>query len=212
VSVVRRCMISYRRFFLLFLAVLVQQVSAETVLLEGIETPQAVRQSVANERAQKLIEFERLERACYSQFAVNDCIKKVKQSRTQEMSELKRRLEVLESAARMQRATDQLQRLELKQKELEQRLQPGVAMHEPLHSQDKMSPPLQKKPEYLNKSQAVGVDRAVIEKKPAMSKAQTKNNQEAYQRKMEEAKERKRQRDQRMSERDTGIKGLPVTP
>jgi len=198
------------RCLVLFFAFLSGFAHAEQVALDGIENPERLRLAIETERVQKVSEFDRLERECYQKFAVNDCIKKVNQQRTQEISELKRRLEVLESAARMQRATEQMQRLEQKKREQEQRDLENSTKDAALQ-REKQEQQQQKKNDNLKKSEAQVVA-APKEKKPTLSRTQSINNQQAYQKKLEEAEKRKAERNQRMSERDATVKGLPRAP
>ncbi len=173
-------------------------------MVDGLENPEQLRSAIEAQRTQKTQEWDNLERECYGKFAVNDCIKKVQQQRIRGMAEFKRQLEVLDSSARMQRATDQLQRLEQKKHEQQKRELENAAAVPSVREQSEQKQP--KSP----KTSAT----ARTPKSPSASlgPSQIRANQQAYEQKLQDAEKRKAERDKRLLERDPNAKRLPPSP
>lgn len=174
----------------------------ESSMVDGLENPAQLRASIEHERNQRQKEWDRLENACYQQFAVNDCLKDVQQQRTREMSEFKRQLEVLESSARLRRATEQLQRLEQKTQAQQLREQERAEV-------ETVIPRQPKQPSNPSPQPAVRTPKA---SSVPISPNQARQNQQLYEKKLQDAQKRKAERDKRLIERDPEAKRLPTTP
>ena len=187
-------------------------VRAQTMAEEGVESLAQSRAAIENVRIQKTEEFDRMQRACYQKFAVNDCLSTVNAQRRQLMADLKRQEEAIRADERMQRATEQLQRLEQKKRDAEQRnaeakpVDPVVVEYEKRHLQQEKADQHQQK---------------AAENSPRASKVRTtelpapavvRQRQAAYAQKLEEANRRKAERDKRVREQDPKVQGLPKPP
>jgi glucan-binding YG repeat protein len=173
-------------------------------MVDGLENPQQLRAAIEAQRTQKTREWDNLERECYGKFAVNDCIKKVQQQRIRGLAEFKRQLEVLDSSARMQRATEQLQKLEQKKREQQQREEESAA------SVPSIPAPSQQKQSKTPNTPASA--RTPKSPSTALQPGQTRANQQAYEQKLQDAEKRKAERDKRLLERDPNAKRLPAAP
>lgn len=160
-------------------------------------------------RAQKNEEFDQLERACYMKFAVNDCIIQVNAQRRKMLAILKPQEEAIAAAERMQKAKEQLQRLEQKKQEA-LALSSEVSAIDPVASDNQKTQTQKEKVEKHQQRATENPPRLPAERTSnAPLPAELLKNEQAYKQKLEEANRRRAERDKRIAERDSKIKGLP---
>ncbi len=200
-----------RKYFfisLLFLAFSSYGAPEQDGMLDGIENPTQSRAAIEELRLLKTEEFDQLERDCYNKFAVNDCIYKVNSKRRQVIGDLKRQEVAISKAERMQNATEQLQRLEQKKKEFDERneeasaIDPVAAVNEKTQKQqDKIEENIQK-----SKQEATPPKQPKVAVVP--DQGEVKQLEATHQQKLEDAIRRRIERDKRLKESDPTVKGL----
>lgn len=198
-----------RGFVIFSLAVLGLSAWSQQEGAQGLSDADAQRQRIANARVRANAELSAQELSCQSKFAVTDCMREVGRRRIQMMSEFKRQEAVLNDAQRRQRGVEQVQRTEVKAAERARRdadlsSSPGGTQDERQKAHDdkvRQHP----KPS-VPASAASGDARA----EPAA--VDREGNRAAHAQKVEAAKQRRLERDERLKERAAGTKTLPVPP
>jgi colicin import membrane protein len=100
------------RALLVLLSITATTVSAQSV--NGALDAPTERLRIQSERASAERRFGQEEAACYSRFAVTDCVREVRARRRTLLDDLRRQELVMNDAERKVRALDQIQRLEEK--------------------------------------------------------------------------------------------------
>ena len=174
----------------------------------------AERARIAAERSRMDAEFEASHRACYSRFAVNDCIAAAKAKRREGLADLRRREVALNDAERRRRAAERLAEIEAREAERvqPQRPQPPAAQAG-ADAPGREKQPAAKAP---RPERAPAAPKAPSGKAPREAKVpepvDTEENRRRYNQRMAEAAAHKAEVEKRAAEARKNVRPLPVPP
>lgn len=167
------------------------------------------RQSIAAARAQAQEEFIAQEAACAKRFAVTPCMEEVAARRRASNKKLARQEAELNKAERLQRVTEQRQRLEDKARERVTRDAQTPAGEEV--SEEKLQQQRDKQAQHrAQAASAAGQPPAASQ--PSLTASAQKANRQAFEQKQKAAQERKAARDKRLHEGTQPRQPLPTPP
>jgi colicin import membrane protein len=173
----------------------------------------AEQQRIADERSRTEARYLAEQKACYQQFAVTGCINAARAKRRDAMSDLRRQEIGLNDLERKQRTAQRLRQLEDKeaqqrrdQEERRAKGQDGQAAREQ-RAADKAQKAMQAASSAQSRSAAREGKRAAPKQE-----IDTADNQQRYDQRMEEARERRAKVEQRAAQSGKTPHPLPVPP
>ncbi len=195
-----------------------QEPSAPSVVLTAADI-QAERLHIATEKKAADEAYATKVKVCYQKIAVNACKQEAQQVKTQLLNALRRRELVLNDAERQQRSARAIESTQERQSD-EKRLQEAERRREAQElNLDKLQRHLEKNEQHLDKENEIEANRearakrlvALLERQRA-HEAKLKNSgkaQEAYQRKLEDAQQHRKQVEQDRAKRNPAVQPLP---
>jgi colicin import membrane protein len=201
---------------------------------ESPEAAELARINAQRERAEA--EFAAQEKACYSRFAVNDCIEAARKRRRDALAELRRQEVALNDAERRRRADERLRDIEARQ--AEQRVPAPLPLPVPAPAQgggvarDPAAPPAANSPlaqpatpasaaippagRGKARSAAAAASAPADARTPKVttppSATQSQENARRYQERLLEAQEHKKRAQEKAAENNKASRPLPVPP
>lgn len=172
------------------------------------------RERIEAARQQKTVELDTQAAACWSKFAVTDCLNKVKTQRRAMLADFRRQEIRLNDQERQQRAAQQMQRNREKAAEWAQRQTGNRSLTEanadsPDQRQERLN---EKIVDHQQRAKAVP---SVVpaSKAPSGLDARTVvRNRDAYAEKLRATEQRRREREKRILEKASSSVPLPTTP
>lgn len=160
---------------------------------------EAERERIRSERARIEAAFAEQEKACYSRFAVNDCIDDARARRRAGLADLRRQEVSLNDQERKRKADERLREVQERQAEQARRQQAA-----PAPAPASVPPPAARP--------APRPQPATPRQPDAPPAPDTRENLRRHQERLEEAQERKGRVEQRAAERNKPSRPLPVPP
>ena len=183
---------------------------AQSDTTQGLASVSQERARIDTLRRQQTAVLDAQERECQTRFAVVDCVNKVSAQRRAMLSELKRQDATLNDAERRQRGAEQIKQLEDRAAEDTQRRAEMQAS--PDTSEDEKRRIQKEKIQQHAKPPAGAASAASGEKTSGPDAAAAAKNRADYDRKQEDALQRKQDRDKRLKEQGTAPAPLPAPP
>ena len=154
-------------------------------------------------------EFDRQEQACSAQFAVTDCVNRVKARRIAVMAEFRKQENALNDADRRQRAQDELQRLE--QRKAERTDKESQAAQVPANAEQQRLREAQLRQQQHGPQGTPRAAASAPVKAASKDAGTVQQNEKAYAQRQQEAASRRAERDKRLQEKKNG-KPVPDLP
>jgi len=186
---------------------------AQTDSLDGLQNVSAEHQRIEQRRAELTRTLDEQESACANLFAVNACLADVQSRRREAMAELRRQEAILHDSERKRRSEEALGRT---QEKIQQHAQDQAAQAAQQEKGASDQPDKKEKKENKAGQSAQPVQaRDSIASTPArkssgLDDAQRAQNRTDYQQKLDRAKQRKEELDQRL--KNSGKKPSPALP
>jgi colicin import membrane protein len=189
--------------------------AAQGDALQGLPSVSAERARIEAIRQRELSVFDAREAECYRRFAVNSCLAKVQSERRATLADLKRQEQVLNDAERRQRGAAQLRLNEEKAQEKLQRDLDAAQTDNAAAQAERKKAQDDKRKAHANAAQ--GASSAPRTKAAPASPTGSATARTEYERKQQEAAQRrldaeKRQREKAASKASKPLKPLPVPP
>ena len=160
----------------------------------------AQRMAIESQRADAARAYNAKERACYSDFAVSVCLRKVTHERRMVLNELKQKDLVLARQERIERAAQQRSRVEEKANErleFERQIDPSAIES---NQSDKRNSQSMKVQDHANTAKIPAPKSSAPKDSNAPTAAQRASNQAAYDQKIFDAKKRIEDRQKRLNQ------------
>ena len=199
------------RMWLICALVVQQVVQAQPLNVQTPEDRATVRASIEVQRTTSNEEFNRHEAACQDRFAVTSCITDVKRKRIAAMSQYKREEAALNDLDRKQRANEQLEAIKAKREERaleDERLLDSTITTQEERQLQQNEKRVEHRQKGIQQNTAVGRSKKEVEDRTATDIS----NRADYDRRQQEAAERRAKRDKSVSDAQKGISPLPPTP
>lgn len=172
---------------------------------------EAERSGIEVQRQEQSLELDALEQACYTKFAVTDCVNRVRTLRRQRMEVLDQRLAQINSAQRQEQAEQSRQSRREKLAQREQRVAERAANLAATNADTQSGPKVKASESPLPSGDRRGTARAA---KPADTVDATAReaSKARFLKKQQDAQERRQLRDQRLKEPVPAHLALPLPP
>ena len=182
--------------------------------ITGMQTPEeraSVRAGIETRRAKSNEEFNLQEVACQDRFAVTSCMTDVKRKRIAAMSQYKREEAVLNDLDRKQRANEQLDAIREKQEE--RALEDKRLLDSTITTQEeRLLRQNEKRVEHSQKANQQSTETERSKEQVVDRTATDSSNRADYDRRQQEAADRRAKRDKRVGDAQKGISPLPLAP
>lgn len=172
----------------------------------------AERARIGAERARAEADFAAAEKACYSRFAVNDCIDKARARLRTTLSDLRRQEVALNDAERRQRAADRLREIEARQAEQPVPPRGEVQTRQPEAPVAPRAPAAPAAQSAASRPASASSAPGDAAPRAPKAPADPQGNAKRQQQRIDEAKARKEEVQKRAAQRTEPARPLPVPP